>query len=136
MSGSQKWTDERGGGEAQCQGWPQVQSEAAHYELHAQPTSIAPEPRPHTILSAKPQRKDSPPTVLVGRLEYSEVGGPGDAPGRVLHVVALPIDGAVLVREAEGRLDVGAHVGEHGVLDGNTLHLPTHLAWVQREPGK
>ena len=110
-----------------------MQSEPAHYQLQAQPTtSIAPQPPPpHTILSAKPERKDSPPTVLVSRLEDAQIGGACDPPRGILHVVALAVDRPVLVREAEGRLDVRAHVGEHGVLDGNTLHLPTHLAWVQ-----
>ena len=70
------------------------------------------------------------PTVLVGRLEYSEVGRPGDAPGRVLHVVALPIDGAVLVREAEGRLDIWAHLRQHRVLDWDPFHLGSNLGRV------
>ena len=49
-------------------------------------------------------------TILVGRLQYPEVSCPGDTPGRVLNIVALPVDGPVLVGEAEGRLDVGTHV--------------------------
>lgn len=69
-------------------------------------------------------------TVLVGGLEDPEVGGPGDAPGGVLHVVALAVDGAVLVREAEGGLDVGAHLGQHRLLDRDTLHLAPHLRRV------
>ena len=75
------------------------------------------------------------PTVLVRRLQYPEVGGPCDPPGWVLHVVALPVDRAVLVREAEGGLNVGAHVREHRVLDWDSLHLSTDLARVQRKPG-
>ena len=74
-------------------------------------------------------------TVLVGGLEDPEVGGPGDAPGGVLHVVALAVDGAVLVREAEGGLNVRAHVREHRVLDRDSLHLSTDLARVQGKPG-
>lgn len=74
-------------------------------------------------------------TVLVGGLEDPEVGCPCDAPGGVLHVVALPVDRAVLVREAEGGLNVGAHVREHRVLDRDPLHLSTDLARVQRKPG-
>ena len=66
-------------------------------------------------------------TVLVGGLEDPEVGCPCDAPGGVLHVVALPVDGAVLVREAEGQLDVGAHLGQHRLLDRDTLHLAPNL---------
>ena len=95
------------------------------------PLQLLPNRPPHTILSAKPGRKDAPPTVLVSRLEDAEIGGACDPPRWILHVVALSVDRPVLVREAEGRLDVRAHVGEHGVLDGNTLHLPSHLAGVQ-----
>ena len=49
-------------------------------------------------------------TILIGRLQYPEVSSPSNAPGRVLDIVALPIDGPVLVGEAEGGLDVGTHV--------------------------
>ena len=69
-------------------------------------------------------------TVLVGGLEDPEVGCAGDAPGGVLHVVALPVDGAVLVRKAEGGLDVGAHLGQHRLLDRDTLHLAPNLRRV------
>ena len=75
------------------------------------------------------------PTVLVRRLQYPQVSGPCDPPGWVLHVVALPVDCAVLVREAEGGLNVGAHVREHRVLDWDSLHLSTDLARVQGKPG-
>ena len=69
-------------------------------------------------------------TVLVGGLEDPEVGCPCDAPGGVLHIVALPVDGAVLVRKAEGGLDVGAHLGQHRLLDRDTLHLAPNLRRV------
>ena len=74
-------------------------------------------------------------TILIGWLQNPQVGRPRDPPGRVLHVVALPVDRAVLVREAEGGLNVGAHVREHRVLDRDSLHLSTDLARVQGKPG-
>ena len=70
-------------------------------------------------------------TILIGWLQYPEVGGPRDAPGRVLHVVALPVDGPVLVGEAEGGLDVGAHVRQHRLLDGDPLHFTPDLRGVE-----
>ena len=75
-------------------------------------------------------------TILIGRLQYPEVGGPGDPPGRVLHVVALAVDGPVLVGEAEGGLDVGAHVRQHRLLDGDTLHFTPNLGGVEGKPGE
>ena len=133
LSGCGKWRDElEGGMMAQCQGWPQVHSEAAHYQLHAQtPTSIAPKPQCKTT-----GRKDSPPTVLVSRLEDAKISRACDPPSWILHVVAFSVDRPVLVWETEGRLDVRAHVREHCVFDGDSLHLPAHLTWVQREPSK
>ena len=74
-------------------------------------------------------------TILICWLQYSEVSSSSYPPGWVLHVVALPVDRAVLVREAEGGLNVGAHVREHRVLDRDSLHLSTYLARVQRKPG-
>ena len=73
-------------------------------------------------------------TILIGGLQNPQVGRPRDPPGRVLHVVALPVDGPVLVGEAEGGLDVGAHVGEHGLLDRDPLHLTPDLGGVQSKP--
>ena len=73
-------------------------------------------------------------TILVGRLQYPEVSCPGDAPGRVLDIVALPIDGPVLVGEAEGGLDVGTHVGQHRLLDRDPLHFTPNLRGVESKP--
>ena len=100
--------------------------------MHLQPNCS----KPTTIVGAKPEKDASAPTVLVGRLEDAKVGGACDPPRWILHIVALAVDRPVLVREAEGGLDVGAHVREHRVLDGDALHLATHLAGVEGEPEK
>ena len=42
-------------------------------------------------------------------------------------IVALAVDRPVLVREAEGRLDIRTHVGQHCLLDRNSLHLAADL---------
>ena len=73
-------------------------------------------------------------TILVGRLQHPEVSGPGDAPGGVLHIVALPVDGPVLVGEAEGGLDVRAHVRQHRLLDRDPLHFTPDLGGVESKP--
>ena len=98
--------------------------------MHLQPNCS----KPTTIVGAKPEKDASAPTVLVGRLEDAKVGGACDPPRWILHVVALAVDRPVLVREAEGGLDVGAHVGEHGLLDRDPLHLAPDLGGVQSKP--
>ena len=127
-----EWTDERGW--ANVKGGRRCSGKLCPCSL---PNASARNPIAHPTINAKPQKKrDAQPTVLVGRLEDSQVGGPRDPPGRILHVVALPVDRPVLVGEAEGRLDVRAHVREHCVFDRNSLHLSANLARVQRKPGK
>ena len=73
-------------------------------------------------------------TILVGRLKHPEVSCPGDAPGGVLHIVALSVDGPVLVGETEGGLDIRTHVGQHRLLDRNFLHLAANLRGSQGKP--
>ena len=75
-----------------------------------------------------------PLTVLICRLQDPEVSGPGDAPGGVLHIVALSVDGPVLVGETEGGLDIRTHVGQHRLLDRNSLHLTAYLRGSQGKP--
>ena len=71
---------------------------------------------------------------MVGWLQYSQVSRSGDAPGGILHVVALAVNGPIFVREAEGGLYVRAHVGEERLLDGDPLHLAAHLGGAEGKP--
>lgn len=73
---------------------------------------------------------------MVGWLQYPEVGRPGNAPGWVLHVVALAVDGPVFVGEAEGGLDVGTHIRQHRLLDRDPLHFTPNLGGVEGKPKK
>ena len=77
-----------------------------------------------------------PLTVLIGGLQDPQVSRPCDPPGGVLHVIALPVDGPVLVGETEGGLDVRTHVGQHGLLDRNSFHRAANLTGTQGKPGQ
>ena len=73
-------------------------------------------------------------TILICWLQYSEVSSSSYPPGWVLHIIALSVDGPVLVGETEGGLDIRTHVGQHRLLDRNSFHRAANLTRSQGKP--
>ena len=91
--------------------------------------------RVQQLAAERAGRARDPHAVLVLRGHDAEVGRPRHAPHGVLDVVALAVGRAVLLREAEGGLDVRADLGEHRVLDRDALDLGRDLGPAQGEAG-